>query len=282
LPRVPESLKRFVKRFPAVAHRYRVWRDAAFESTEPQATPFGFRLSGQQDMMRGVFEPTETQVVRDLVKEAGVFVDVGANIGYYVCHALQANPSCAVIALEPLPSNLRYLLRNVKANGWESRCEIAPVAVSSQPAIVSLFGAGTGASLTRGWNGAPDSSAILVPANTLDNIVGERFRGQGCLIMIDVEGHEADVIEGASGLLARVPKPMWFVEIGLGEHLGKGVGNPSYKKVFDRFFSAGYDAWACTSPLRRVTRKDVEAVSIGESSLGTHNFLFADASKNLS
>jgi len=57
-------------------------------------------------MMRGVFEPTETQIIRDLVKEAGVFIDVGANIGYYVCHALQANPLCAVIALEPLPSNL--------------------------------------------------------------------------------------------------------------------------------------------------------------------------------
>jgi len=56
--------------------------------------------------MRGVFEPTETQIIRDLVKEAGVFIDVGANIGYYVCHALQANPLCAVIALEPLPSNL--------------------------------------------------------------------------------------------------------------------------------------------------------------------------------
>lgn len=279
---VPESLKRIVKRFPAIAHRYRVWRDAAFETTEPQTTPFGFRLSGQQDMMRGLFEPTETQIVRDLVKQASVFIDVGANIGYYVCHALQANPSCAVIAIEPLPSNLRYLLRNVKANDWETRCEIAPVAASSQPAIVSLFGAGTGASLTRGWNGAPDSSAILVPANSLDNIVGERFRGQECLIMIDVEGHEAAVIEGGSSLLVRVPKPIWFVEIGLGEHLSSGVGNPSYTKVFERFFNSGYDAWACTSPLRRVTREDVKGAAVGTSSLGTHNFIFADSSKNLS
>ncbi len=280
--RIPESLKRLVKRFPRIAHRYRVWRDAAFENAEPAVTPFGFRLSGQLDMMQGSFEPTETRIIRDLMKEAGVFVDVGANIGYYVCHALHANPSCTVVALEPLPGNLRYLIRNVKANGWDTRCEIFSVAASSQPSIVSLFGAGTGASLTRGWNGAPDSSAILVPANTLDNIVGERFRGQGCLIMIDVEGHEAAVIEGASGLLTRTPKPIWFVEIGLGEHLENGVGNPSYKNVFKRFFDAGYNAWCCTSPLRRVTPEDVEAASVGTNSLGTHNFLFIDASKMMS
>lgn len=278
---ITERIKRLLRRFPAIAHRYRVWRDLAFERVEPQITPFGFRLSGQRDMMRGIFEPTETQAIRDLVKEADVFIDVGANIGYYVCHALQANTSCSVIALEPLPSNLRYLLRNVKANGWESRCEIAPVAASSQPAILSLFGAGTGASLTRGWNGAPDSSAILVPANSLDNIVGERFRDQVCLIMIDVEGHEANVIEGAKNLLARVPKPMWFVEIGLGEHLESGRGNPSYRKVFETFFNAGYVAWACTLPPRQVAREDVEAVCLGTSDLGAHNFLFVENGKQL-
>lgn len=273
---IPEGLKSLLRRFPAIAHRYRVWRDSSFERVEPQTTPFGFRLSGHRDMMRGIFEPAETQVVRDLVKKADVFIDVGANIGYYVCHALQANPSCSVIALEPLPSNLRYLLRNIKANGWDARCEVAPVAASSQPAIVSLFGAGTGASLIRGWNGAPDSSAILVPANSLDNIIGERFQGQACLVMIDVEGHEADVIEGAKNLLARVPKPMWFVEIGLGEHLEKGRGNPAYKKVFETFFASGYVAWACSSPPRRITRDELDAVSLGTISLGTHNFLFVE------
>ena len=74
------------------------------------------------------------------IQDCKIAWDVGANIGYYVCHALQSNPVCTVVAIEPLPANLRYLLRNVKANGWDHRCEIMPVAVSSQPSVVSLFG----------------------------------------------------------------------------------------------------------------------------------------------
>ena len=220
-------------------------------------------------------------MIRKLVGSVDVFVDIGANIGYYVCHALQSNPGCRVVAIEPLPANLRYLLRNVKANGWDDRCEIMPVAVSSQPSVVSLFGAGTGASLVRGWNGAPDSSALLVPANTLENILGSRFSSERCLIMIDVEGHEKAVIAGAQALLAQVPKPIWFVEIGLGEHLGGGAGNPAFSKVFEEFFAAGYDAWACTSIPRRISVEDVRSAASGSTSLGTHNFLFVEKGLNL-
>lgn len=269
-------LKRRLKRFRGLAHQYRVWRDSRFERVEPQPTPFGFLLSGQRDMMAGTFEQDETRLVRTLVRAADVFVDVGANIGYYVCHALQANASCNVIAVEPLPGNLRYLLRNVKANGWESRCEIVPVAASASPTIVSLFGAGTGASLVRGWNGAPDSSALLVPANSLDNIIAERFPGRRCLIMIDVEGHEAAVMAGACALLGRTPKPIWFVEISLGEHLGHEAVNNSFREVFRVFFDAGYVAWACTSSPREVSAADVEKAARGAITLGTHNFLFTD------
>lgn len=275
-------MKRHAKRFRWFAHRYRQWRDAAFERVEPQVTPFGFRLSGQRDMMSGTFEPAETAMIRRLVGSIDVFVDVGANIGYYVCHALQSNPECRVVALEPLPANLRYLLRNVKANGWDHRCEIMPVAVSSEPSVVSLYGAGTGASLVRGWNGAPDSSALLVPANTLGNILGDRFLNKRCLIMIDVEGHEGAVIAGAQALLAQVPKPIWFVEIGLGEHLGGRAGNPAFSKVFEEFLAAGYDAWACTATPRRICIEDVHSAATGSTSLGTHNFLFVEKGVDLS
>jgi len=274
-------LKLQAKRFRWLAHQYRVWRDAAFERVEPQPTQFGFLLSGQRDMMNGTFEPAETTIIRKLAVNTDVFIDVGANIGYYVCHALQCNPECKVVAIEPLPANLRYLLRNVKANGWERRCEIMPVAVSSQPAVVSLFGTGTGASLVRGWNGAPDSSALLVPANALDNILGERFLGQRCLIMIDVEGHEGAVIDGAGSLLSRSPKPIWFVEIGLGEHLAGDGGNSAFGKVFEVFSKSGYDGWVCTASPRRVSVEEARVAARDSISLGTHNFLFVEKGLNV-
>jgi len=233
-------------------------------------------------MMAGTFEQDETRLVRALVRDVDAFIDVGANIGYYVCHALDANPSCHVVAVEPLPGNLRHLLRNVKANGWESRCEIMPVAVSAKPSIVSLFGAGTGASLVRGWNGAPDSSALLVPANSLENILGSRFSGRRCLIMIDVEGHEAAVVAGALDILRWTPRPIWFVEVSLREHLDDPASAQSFSEVFRVFFSAGYVAWACTPTMRSVTPTDIDQAARGTISIGTHNFIFADSGVDVS
>jgi len=110
-------IKRHDKRFPRLARRYRRWIAAVFERVELQVPPFGFWLSGQRDMINGTCEPAETMMIRNLVGSVDVFVDVGANAGYYVCHAFQSNPVCRAVAIEPLPANLRYLLRIVKANG---------------------------------------------------------------------------------------------------------------------------------------------------------------------
>lgn len=100
--------------------------------------------------------------------------------------------------------------------------------------------------------------------------------------MIDVEGHEGAVIAGAQALLAQVPKPIWFVEIGLGEHLGGRAENPAFSKVFEEFFAAGYDAWACMASPRRICVEDVHSAANGSTSLGTHNFLFIEKGMDLS
>jgi len=268
-------LKREAKRLPSLAHRYRVWRDSRFDRIDPQPTRFGFKLTGQQAMMEGAFEPVETAIVGEIASRVEVLIDVGANIGYYVCHALQVNSGVEVVALEPLASNLRHLLRNIQANGWDHRCEVLPIAASAGPGILRLYGAGTGASLVRGWNNAPDSSATLVPTNSLDRIAGRRFSGRRCAIIIDVEGHEAAVIAGAAGFMVADPKPIWFIEIGLGEHRSDRVGNPDFENIFERFADAGYAAWPCTLPRRRLTQDLVRAAAHGEISLGTHNFVFA-------
>ena len=160
--------------------------------------------------------------------------------------------------------------------------EIMPVAVSLQPSVAWLFGARTRAYLIRGCNGAPDTSTVLVPANTLDNILGSRFSSERCLIMIDVEGHEKAVIAGAQALLAQVPKAIWFVEIGLAELLGGRPGNPAFSRVFKGFFAAGYDAWACTSSPWRISVEDVRSAASSSTSLGTHSFLFVEKGLDLS
>lgn len=64
------------------------------------------------------FEYGQFSLFKELVKEARVFVDVGANIGYYSLLAAIYNPSIRVYAFEPLPNAVKYIEKNIADNGF--------------------------------------------------------------------------------------------------------------------------------------------------------------------
>jgi FkbM family methyltransferase len=271
------SAKRLLRRFDTLATALRRLRDVRRLRHSPQPTPMGFRFAGDAMMQAGTFEPDETRLVKRLLPDADVFIDVGANVGYYVCHALQAGKE--VVAFEPMDVNVRLLLRNLEANAWQDCVEVFPLAVGAAPGIVRIYGAGSGASTVMGWAGVPEKDVRLVPASSLDRVLGARFAGRRCLVVVDVEGAERAVLQGATALLHATPKPAWLVEISIDEHQPKGRRiNPHLAETFRMFWEAGYEAWTADRAPRLVTPADVERVAATETnSFATHNFLFVEA-----
>lgn len=273
---IVRAARPFVDRFPALANTYRLYRDSRLLHVEPVATPMGFRFIGNESMQNGAFEPDETALIARLLDDAEVFVDVGANIGYYCCLALARHKH--TIAFEPIATNLRYLTKNVIANGWRDDIEIFPLALADASGIVDIYGGGTGASLVEGWAGTPGHYVSHVPCSTLDKTIGGRFRGRRVLVVMDVEGAELSALRGGLSLVEQDPKPNWLVEISVGEHQPKGTRvNPNLRQTFDIFWDRGYDAWTATRQPRRVDRPEVDAiVGGGPNTLGTHNYLFLE------
>lgn len=268
--------KRFLKRFSTLARIYRTVRDSRALRSDGTLTPQGFRFVGNPAMENGTFEPEETALVQRLLGKVDVLVNVGANIGYYCCLALQANRD--VVAFEPIELNLRYLLKNLKFNGWHQRAEVFPLALGSGIGVVEIFGAGTGASTIPGWAGIPNSEVRLVPASTLDVVLGTRFVGRRCLIVVDIEGAERPMLEGAGILLRATPKPFWMVEISIDEHQPEGTPvNPNLAATFQLFWDNGYEAFTADRQCRAVTPEEVAHVAAtAKNSFGTHNFLFLE------
>lgn len=271
--KITASLKPLVERSPRLAAAYRTFRDEADYMRPPIQSPWGFKLSGNEAMARGEFEPKETDVVRKLLQDVDVLVNVGANVGYYCSHALSMGKE--VIAFEPMQRNLRFLCHNVKINGWRD-IEIFPLALSSSPDILEIFGADTGASLVKGWAGTPESHVTLVPASTLDLVLGHRLQGKKTLFLMDVEGAELAVLQGAAAALRSEPKPVWMIEIASAEHQPQGVAvNPNFSRTFQAMHDAGYAAFTADSAMCEITEADVEAVQAGDvQRFSTHNFLF--------
>ena len=278
---VIKVLKPLVERFPKLAMAYRLINASWYLTDEPQATPLGFKLIGNRAMQRGEFEVEETAVVRALLPTADVFVNVGANIGYYCCIA--ASMGKKVVACEPIALNLQYLIKNIEANHWSDRVEIFPLALNDKSGAVRIYGNGTGASLLMGWSGPHEQYPTMVATATMDEVLGSRFPGMRCLILIDIEGSEKAMLDGALAMLNRQPKPIWMVEITSVEHQPKSVViNPHFEATFQMFWDRGYEAWTATRQSRRIFPTDVERIVRREQyALPTHNFLFVEEGQNI-
>jgi FkbM family methyltransferase len=223
-------------------------------------------------MQAGAFEPEEVALVIDYLKMSDVFVDIGANTGFYSCLARSLGKH--VVAIEPQPQNLKYLCRNLFINGWQD-VEIFPVGLSDHPGIATLYGiSSTGASLVPGWAAQPKVFKRMVPVSTLDILLGFRFSGKKLFIKLDVEGFEYQVLHGCHETLSMQPRPVWMVEICLADYHPGGF-NAHYRDTFDAFFDTGYEAKTANEHQTPITPADIERhVKAGRSDSGTINFLF--------
>ena len=278
--RLIQSIKPLVERFPSIYMAYMQVRDTKALGKLPQLTKQGFKFNGNEHMENGSFEPIETNLVKKLFPKVDYVVNIGANIGYYVCQALHSNKK--VFAFEPIETNLKYLLRNIKANNWQDNCEIFPVALSNKANIIEIYGGGTGASLIKGWAGTPEKFSTLVPCLTLNDVLGDRLKGNNVLVIADIEGAENMMLEGATKLLDMNPKPIWLVEITGKEHQPKGTKiNPFLLETFEKFWDRGYESITADHRLRKISKEEIlKIIETQVDSLETHNFLFYEKNKN--
>jgi hypothetical protein len=101
---LPRSLKTFLRRFTTLAAFYSRlhwqthlfkdwWGTMVWKKTTEVVTPFGFKLTSgfhpAYKMMRnGTFELEETALIQAFLAKVDIFVDIGANLGYYTTPAL--------------------------------------------------------------------------------------------------------------------------------------------------------------------------------------------------
>lgn len=257
---------------PGIGHIYRELRDKRAFSRPPSQTPYGFKFAGNPSMVDGSFEREEIAVFSKHLERASVCIDIGANIGLYTCLAVARGKRA--VAVEPLQNNLRLLYANLIANDFLD-VEVFPLGLSGKGGIKRLFGSRTGASFLPGWAGASERYYEVVPVTTLDAITSARFGGQALFVKMDVEGFEAEVLEGAEETLGSTPKPTWLVEVCLDEHFPGGM-NRRFFDTFQTFWRHGYEARVADRDERVVTFEDVSRwVQNGHVDFGSHNYIFS-------
>lgn len=186
----------------------------------------------------GEWAEAELQLLTTLLQPGAVVVDVGANLGTHAIRLAQAvGPTGAVFAFEPQRVMHQLLCANATLNGltW-LRCLHGAVGAAPGGLVVpdvDYAAPGNFGGLSLGsWR-----EGETVPVFTLDALGLPRCH----LLKVDVEGMEAQVLDGARGLLD-ASRPVVYLEHNHPE------GNPG---VIERLLRHEYACFWHFSPFFR-------------------------------
>ncbi|MDC3234464.1 FkbM family methyltransferase [Candidatus Puniceispirillum sp.] len=134
-------------------------------------------------------EETELRMISRYLADGGVFVDIGANIGYYSLNAALLGAE-KVIAIEPNPTILARLNENIALNNLSSKIAVHDVAVGAKRGVAKLTIADSDFGSSSIVDHSVGTQHISVATLPLFEILKTEAAGMATIIKIDIEGME--------------------------------------------------------------------------------------------
>lgn len=176
------------------------------------------RLHFGRQIDRDAFNTSEAEYGRlqDFVGPGDWALDIGANVGQYTKRMSDlVGPDGRVIAFEPVPATFALLAANAE-RFRHGNVTLINAAVSSRMQTMGMDIPRFNTGLVNYYeahlkaDGGGDTVVMTLPVDALP------FEKPVKLVKIDAEGHEASVIAGMRGLIAR-SRPIMIVETGSAE-----------------------------------------------------------------
>lgn len=153
-------------------------------------------------ILKGEWEPFESSIFVERLREGATVVDVGANIGCYTMLAARAvGPQGKVFAFEPDPVNFSILNQNLRRNGLSDRVTAIAAAAADNAATSQLYLSEENTGDHRIYEERNDKrKSIPIRTVRVDECIPDGLAVD--LVKIDVQGAEAKVLRGMSKILA--------------------------------------------------------------------------------
>ena len=168
----------------------------------------------QQIREQGIWEPYETSLVLKLLGPGSVFVDVGANLGYFsLIAASLVGDSGKVVAFEPDPANFELLSASSELNDFASRIQAVEAGLSDRDSEGRLYLSEDNMGDHQIYPGEGDRESLPIAL-----LNGTEFLAplipQVDLLKVDTQGSEFQVMTGLMPLLKEQAKaPRIIIEL---------------------------------------------------------------------
>lgn len=162
----------------------------------------------------GLWEPYETSLVQHFLAPGDVFVDVGANIGYFsVLAASLVGPEGAVHAFEPDPDNCRLLRASTARNALEHVITLVEGGLSDVESEGQLFLSEDNLGDHQIYAGQGAREALPIRLYRGSDYLGPKLQRLD-LLKVDTQGSECQVMSGLMPLLGRLTRaPRIMIEL---------------------------------------------------------------------
>ncbi|MCW5854318.1 MAG: FkbM family methyltransferase, partial [Anaerolineae bacterium] len=160
---------------------------------------------GNEIARAGVYELHVVASLKPLLQPGLVFLDIGANIGYYtLLAASRVGPTGRVIAFEPHPRNVELLTMSVRENGFE-HVQIYPLAVSNAEGAVELIGDPTSTNASFAVPGVSDPADVAKAYHVKTVVLDQCLQAEPRIdiVKMDIEGVEPLAWQGMRQLIQR-------------------------------------------------------------------------------
>jgi len=172
---------------------------ADYQVTVPSRSLFARQLAKYQ-----AYEPLNSNWIISQFRETnqGLFIDVGANFGWFSLLTARLAPAATIIALEPSRENFSLLTQNIASSHFTNIAALNKGAGASsiQASLYAHEHDNPGAHSIRKSTGVVSEETVSI--EPLDSLLST-YSGPVNLLKIDVEGYEIEALLGAAETLRR-------------------------------------------------------------------------------
>ena len=160
-------------------------------------------------------EPFETLILKYFLKENSIYVDIGANVGYYTLLAASIAKKGQVFSFEPYNLNFELLEKNIVANNLVN-VQTFPYAVYNENTSVDIFSSGANKGNVRLFKDDLEGymeehqSNKSVKCVTLDSILDDSSNPD--IIKMDIQGGEMLALQGMKKIINNTNELVLFTE----------------------------------------------------------------------